>query len=227
MRADMTVLTSTEGNDQFYPTPDHVAKKMLAGIEWDYIETVLEPSAGKGDLLHCAIKSHYNNSPRCGNRKLECDCIEIDPYLREILKYNFSGETDKEARNRYWELDRMSYSSRSTSEQREYERLRRQMDIKGSANMRIVHDDFLTYNGYKRYGLILMNPPFSNGDVHLLKALELQKGGGKIVCLLNAETINNPYTNTRRLLMQQLDQYEAQITFLEDAFSKAERSSRL
>ena len=34
-----------------------------------------------------------------------------------------------------------------------------------------------------------MNPPFSNGDKHLLKALKMQEKGGAIICLLNAETI--------------------------------------
>lgn len=222
MRADMSVLTSTEGKDQFYPTPDAVAGKMLAGIDWDYIETVLEPSAGKGDLLRCAVKARHNNIRR-GNKKVQCDCIELDPYLRQILKFNFSKEANKELRDRYYELDRMSYSTRTPEEKREYERLREQLDATDSAEVRIVHDDFLSYRGFKRYGLILMNPPFANGDLHLLKALELQKGGGLIVCLLNAETINNPYTNTRRLLMQQLDKYEAKITHIENAFAKAER----
>jgi len=37
MRPDITGLTVTEGNDQFYPTPDNVAGKMLAGIDWECI----------------------------------------------------------------------------------------------------------------------------------------------------------------------------------------------
>ena len=223
---DVTRLTISEGNDQFYPTPDDVAGKMLAGVDWDYIETILEPSAGKGDLLRCAIKARYNRVGR-HNQKLECDCIETDPYLRQILNYNFSREAHKKTRDRWRELDRTIYSDRSSEEQREMERLRRQIDALDSATVRIVHDDFLSYNGHKRYDLILMNPPFANGDLHLLKALELQKSGGRVVCLLNAETIRNPYTNTRRLLMQMLDKYEAKVTFLDDAFSKAERRANV
>lgn len=221
MTTDTTMLTVTEGNDQFYPTPDDVAGKMLAGIEWDYIETVLEPSAGKGDLLRCAIKARYNNTSRHRSKELECDCIEIDPYLREILKYNFSKEANREMRDHFYKLDQ-DYQNRSTSE---YRTLKSQLDAIDSANIRIIHDDFLTYRGHKRYSLILMNPPFANGDAHLLKALEMQKRGGRIVCLLNAETIRNPHTHSRRLLMRELDRHQAQITFLEDAFAKAERKA--
>ena len=220
---DITLLTATEGNDQFYPTPNDVAGKMLAGINWDHVDTILEPSAGKGDLLKCAIKARYNNIPRHRNRKLDVDCIEIDPYLQQILKYNFTKESDRSTRERYYELDRMSYSMRTAAEEKELKRLRLHLNAIDSATVHIIHDDFLTYSGHKRYSLILMNPPFANGDQHLLKALEMQKGGGRIVCLLNAETIRNPCTNTRRLLTQYLDKYQAKITYLNDAFAKAER----
>lgn len=90
---------------------------------------------------------------------------------------------------------------------------------------RVVHDDFLTYETYKVYDLIVMNPPFSDGDKHLLKALEMQRGGGKIRCILNAETIRNPYTNSRKALCQKLSEYNASIEYVQNAFLKAERSS--
>lgn len=51
-----------------------------------------------------------------------------------------------------------------------------------------------------------MNPPFSNGEQHLLKALELQKSGGHIICLLNAETLNNPFTLARKELLRVLEE---------------------
>mgnify|MGYP003290709934 CR=1 FL=1 len=61
-----------------------------------------------------------------------------------------------------------------------------------------------------------MNPPFSNGDKHLLKALQIQQNGGKVVCLLNAETIRNPYTETRKTLVDLLEKYEAEIEYIEN-----------
>lgn len=64
---------------------------------------------------------------------------------------------------------------------------------------RVVGHDFLAFTSQKMYDLIIMNPPFSSGDKHLLHAWEILHGGD-IVCLLNAETLSNPYTKTRQLL---------------------------
>lgn len=48
-----------------------------------------------------------------------------------------------------------------------------------------------------------MNPPFSDGVKHLLHAIEIaEKTGSEIVCILNANTIKNPYSNGRKLLLQ-------------------------
>lgn len=91
---------------------------------------------------------------------------------------------------------------------------------------RVIHDDFLTLHTYKHYDLIIMNPPFSEGARHLLKAIEVQsRTGGGIICILNAETINNPYTNERKELEQKLKEYNADIKFYENAFSSAENPS--
>ena len=87
---------------------------------------------------------------------------------------------------------------------------------------RLVGDDFLSFNPLTRYDLIIMNPPFADGARHLLHAIQLQEHGGAIVCLLNAETIRNPYTNDRKLLVQKLNEYEADIEYIEDAFKHAE-----
>ena len=70
-------------DNQFYPTPEALVKKMLEGIDFTNIETILEPEAGKGDILKVlAEKDEFE--------RFDVDCIEIDPNLREILKYNFS-----------------------------------------------------------------------------------------------------------------------------------------
>lgn len=88
--------------------------------------------------------------------------------------------------------------------------------------LRVVHDDFLTYRTFKRYDLIAMNPPFSRGAEHLMKALEMQKDGGNIVCILNAETLKNPFTNLRKVLKGKLEQYNAAIEYMEEAFLDSE-----
>lgn len=88
---------------------------------------------------------------------------------------------------------------------------------------RVVHDDFLTFKTLKKYGVIIMNPPFSEGDKHLLKAIEMQKSGGQIICLLNAETLKNQCTNARKALGNLLQEYGAEIEYRKEAFKNADR----
>lgn len=191
-------LVVNQEKSEFYPTPQSLVEKMLSGIDWDYIHTVLEPSAGKGDILKVLAQKERLTHWR--SREFDVDCIEIDPNLRQILKYNFSLERRK------------NYEQNTTEYQSFFNK-----------GLHIVHDDFLAYTAYKNYDLIIMNPPFSNGDVHLLKALKMQEKGGNIICLLNAETLRNPYTPTRRELQKQLAKHNAQIEYINNAFSSAER----
>lgn len=185
----MAILNAAESErakKSFYPTPEAVADKLLEGIDWNFIESVLEPSAGKGDLANAVVKIktrydwHRNHTSAV--KACDIDCIEIDPVLRKTLE---------------------------------------------GTGFRVVHDDFLSYETQKRYHLIVMNPPFDQGDKHLLKALELMEHGGKIRCILNAETIRNPFSETRRQLMKKLDGYEAKISYVYGAFSQAERRTNV
>ena len=87
---------------------------------------------------------------------------------------------------------------------------------------------FLTYDSYKSYSLIVMNPPYSSGDKHITKALDiLERSGGQLVCLLNAETLNNPYSNIRKDLLRKLEEYNADIEFIQDAFIDADRQTNV
>lgn len=94
---------------------------------------------------------------------------------------------------------------------------------------KVVHDDFLTFNTYKHYDLIVCNVPFSTGDKHLLKAINLleNNNGGKLRAICNAETIRNTYSNNRKLLQQKLEQYKASIEFIQDGFKDAERKTNV
>lgn len=98
--------------------------------------------------------------------------------------------------------------------------------LKGKG-FKVVHDDFLTFNSMKKYSLIIMNPPFNQdeGCKHLLKALDVQKNGGHIICILNAETIKNPYSNARKDLATQLEKYDAKIKFVQNGFSNSSRKT--
>lgn len=92
-------------------------------------------------------------------------------------------------------------------------------------SVNLVGTDFLEYNSFTRYDLIVMNPPFADGDKHLLKALELMRYGGQIVCILNAETIRNPHTIYRQQLVDKLLELNADIEYCEDEFISAERTT--
>ena len=73
-----------------------------------------------------------------------------------------------------------------------------------------------------------MNPPFNSGDEHLLKAIEIQKRyGGQIVCLLNAQTIKNPYTTKRKELLNKLTNLNADIEYMDKLFLTAERAANV
>ena len=198
-----TDMTVTQGNDQFYPTPPALAEKMLEGLDMNFVSTVLEPSAGKGDLVTAIARK---NQMAYRNREIDVDCCEIDPYLRQILQYNFSDERKQEI------------SAAQGYHTREY-------DLIDHTKLHVVHDDFLTYSSMKHYDLILMNPPFQDGAKHLLKALHMQRDGGLVICLLNAETLRNPYTDMRQDLVRILQELNAEITFVDDAFRDAERSA--
>ena len=166
---------------EFYPTPQNIIDKMLFDLDFTMIKSILEPSAGKGDIVDELRKKEQLYSSAYNKFSFDIDCIEIDKNLQYILK---------------------------------------------GKNYRVVHNDFLTYNTMKEYDLIILNPPFSNGCKHLLKALEMQqRNGGAVVCLLNAETLKNPCTNDRQDLQRKLTEYNAKIEFIQDAFLDAERKT--
>ncbi|MDY0235080.1 MAG: DUF4942 domain-containing protein [Gudongella sp.] len=163
-------------SSNFYPTPRALIYKMLGKISLDQCRYILEPSAGKGDIVDL-VRIRTENTR---GYKPIVDTIEYNKELQATLK---------------------------------------------GKGFNLIHDDFLTFNTFKRYDLIIMNPPFENGDKHLLKALDIQRRGGEIVCILNAETIKNPYSNDRNKLLRLLEEYEAKIEFMENSFSDAERKT--
>lgn len=70
----------------------------------------------------------------------------------------------------------------------------------------IIDYDWLNYTGDYSFDAVLMNPPFSNGDDHLLHAWNVLHHGD-IVCVLNAETIRNPYTHVRKAIIALIEQH--------------------
>lgn len=86
---------------------------------------------------------------------------------------------------------------------------------------RVLASDFLTFVPEHRFNLIVMNPPFSDGDKHLLHAWDILSGGD-IVCLLNAETINNPFSASRKRLVSIIEQNNGSTEYIGKAFHAAD-----
>ena len=93
----------------------------------------------------------------------------------------------------------------------------------------IVGEDFLSYKTNTEYDYIVMNPPFSDGALHLLHAIKLAEEQEikdcHIYCLLNAETIRNPFSGTRQYLLNVLGELNAKIKYIENGFAGSERST--
>src|SRR5690625_2570541 len=168
-------------NKDFYPTPKALFQR-LVGNNLRFISgRILEPSAGKGDMIRYIHESRGFRS----RDDLKIDAIENDPRLVNTLMAE-------------------GYS--------------------------VVWDDFLTYETYKEYDFIVMNPPFSNGVDHVLKAIELaenQLSRCEIYAILNKETINNAYSSKRQELLRKLDEHGAKIEYVKDAFIQAERRTNV
>lgn len=217
------------GGEEFYPTPKELARKMLEQIDFSTVFSVLEPSAGKGDLAAEILRQmNISKSRHCTSDEWRIDLVEVDPALRDILRHRFTKEGNRlYAPDLFRELDeieenRTSYFAKESGSDH-YFKLKEQIRwMENEENVRIVHDDFLTYSTMESYDAIIMNPPFKNADLHLLHAVGLlQHYGGQIVCIMNAETIRNPYTVTRQQLANILEQYHADVEFLSDTFNCA------
>ena len=76
-------------NADFYPTPEHLATEMLNMVDLKCVHFVLEPSAGKGDLVNALKDKMYYLGivilPKSGS-DVEIDCIEQDKNLQDLLK---------------------------------------------------------------------------------------------------------------------------------------------
>ena len=225
----ITVKT-IEAQNGFYPTPPELAEKLLEGLKWGYegIKTVLEPSAGTGNLIKAVIAAAEWAS---NGAEFEVDMIELDPALRGILADTFSEKAKDAAYEKNEELRQTYYTAlRNQEPHNELERkwldAKKEYDCLKFTSPRIVHDNFLTYDSRKPYDLIVMNPPFEDGDLHLMKAIALQERyGGQIRCILNANTILKPCTNRRKALVQKLRELNAEICMEQGAFKDAERQT--
>ena len=101
-------------------------------------------------------------------------------------------------------------------------------DLRGvlsSKGYRLVCEDFMGYSGVGvLYDLIVMNPPFSHGVEHVLHAWDILRAGD-LVAILPKEVINNPYCESRKLLVKVIQDNHGVVEDAGKAFEDAERKT--
>ncbi|MDR1652899.1 MAG: DUF4942 domain-containing protein [Prevotellaceae bacterium] len=153
----------------FYPTPKTVIDEMLFSI--DIIgKTVLEPSAGKGNIVDYLKEYGAKEVIAC----------EVNNDLAKIV----------------------------------------------SGKCRLLANDFLTVQATEisHVDLIVMNPPFSADENHILHAWEIAPDGCTIVSLCNDNTVDMPYNSKQRKIVELVNTYGRK-EYLGDCFSDAERKT--
>ena len=232
---------------QFYPTPPNLVERMMSKVNLNKVSYVLEPSAGKGDIIDGFRKyikdrtKSYNLRQKTKGKRAETEFFKTKDECISYVNAKFGIEftTIKEFNKYFCDLaDKNddeeieccidSYDSDLTNKVFEIEAVEIDTSLQAilkDKKIKIVGNDFAEYNPYCRYDLIMMNPPFKDGDKHLLKALKLIENGGQCVCILNAETLKNPYSDSRIYLTNLLEKYEADIEYIENAFRDAENAT--
>ena len=160
-------------NPDFYPTPPEVAAEMLDPIDLRG-RTVLEPSAGSGNLVHACLE----------HGAAEVLAVEPEPKLRAILAAVPSCLT--------------------------------------------IGDDFLQLQAHQvsHIDAVVMNPPFSADEAHILHAWEIAPPGCEIVALCNWNTISGEYRGLQLQLSKLVEAYGSKEN-LGECFSTAERPTRV
>ncbi len=155
-------------NKEFYPTPENIIELMMEGQQIEG-KTILEPSAGKGNIVDY-LTLH-------GAQVLAC---EINEDLSKILQ----------------------------------------------TKCKVIGKDFLQLESHviSHIDCIVMNPPFSNADEHILHAYSISPRGCTIIALCNIETINNQHTNRRKELKAVIDSYGS-FEDIGNCFEEAERET--
>ena len=232
---------------QFYPTPPNLVERMMSKVNLNKVSYVLEPSAGKGDIIDGFRKyikdrtKSYNLRQKTKGKRAETEFFKTKDECISYVNAKFGTEftTIKEFNKYFCDLaDKNddeeieccidSYDSDLANKVFEIEAVEIDTSLQAilkDKKIKIVGNDFAEYNPCCRYDLIMMNPPFKDGDKHLLKALKLIENGGQCVCILNAETLKNPYSDSRIYLANLLEKYEADIEYIENAFSDAENTT--
>ncbi|MDQ5929622.1 MAG: hypothetical protein QG594_1402 [Bacteroidota bacterium] len=155
-------------NQEFFPTPSHVIELMCEGLTLQN-KVILEPSAGKGDIIDFLLLG--------GAEVLAC---ETNTDLQHIIK----------------------------------------------SKCKLLADDFFTLASDKisHINAIVMNPPFSNADKHILHAFNVAPDGCKIIALCNVETVKNTSYLSRKELLSVIEKFGSWQD-IGNCFEEAERQT--
>lgn len=168
-------MTTGIFNGDHYPTPPEVAAEMLDPLDLRG-RTVLEPSAGSGNLVRECLA-------RGAAEVLWC---EKEPQLRDMLT-----------------------SVPSATPAHSY------------ADFLQVHPADVSH-----IDLIVMNPPFSADEAHILHAWEIAPPGCEIVALCNWNTCEGTYRRLQLQLASLVEAYGSK-ECLGECFSTAERPTKV
>ncbi|MDX8564695.1 DUF4942 domain-containing protein [Elizabethkingia sp. HX WHF] len=157
-------------NKDFYPTPESVIAQMTWDLDLNN-KVVLEPSAGKGDIVDF-----------CQNSGANVIACELNSDLKTILK----------------------------------------------SKCKVISDDFLnvTSEMISHIDYVIMNPPFSADEKHILHAWDIAPEGCAIIALCNFETVSNTRYSHRQKLQSIVSNYGTSEN-LGDVFSTAERKTEV
>src|SRR5450631_219402 len=92
----------------------------------------------------------------------------------------------------------------------------------------LIGDDFLKVESHQvsHIDLIVMNPPFSADEKHILHAFNIAPPGCKIIALCNMATIENDYSKTRMELNANIENFGT-VEDLGQCFADSERRTNV
>jgi len=164
-------------NPDFYPTPESVIKQMLE--PW----LAKEREHPRRGYEQAALATMTILEPSAGSGNI------LD-WMEKHLRHSHDGHRTSYSKN--------MYACESDPELKAL--------LQGKY-YKVIADDFLAYAADHQFDLIVMNPPFSAGDKHILHAYHTVAPGGNVVALINSESLRNPYTETRQLLAKLIEDH--------------------
>ena len=168
----------------FFPTPKSLIEKMLEEYKTKPLpRNILEPSAGKGDIIDYINKIALIRAKREANNRNESQN---------------NNQSHNQSHNQNNHLAPNIYC---------YEIVPELQEILRQKKCQLLGDDFLNHRANIDFDLIIMNPPFDQGANHILHSWDILAKEGQIIALLNKHTYYNAYNSHRLKFRTLVDQF--------------------